>query len=84
MMPASYYRQQRESWEVFKKSQVQGRSVVQSNSTRSSLILLAQSALNLHVSGLRKGVSWRTHDDRSKPLQAAIAALRAIERSTKQ
>jgi hypothetical protein len=54
----------------------------QADGTRSSLLRLARSALELHVKGLTKGVLPRTDDGHSKPLLVALTALQTIERNT--
>jgi hypothetical protein len=53
----------------------------QSDTTRSSLLGLAKSALELHAKGLAQDVLPRTDDERSKPLLVALTALETIKRN---
>jgi hypothetical protein len=55
-----------------------------SDHTRSSLIRLARSALDLHVSSLAKGVCPRDDDGLSQPLSVCVTALKTALRNQRE
>jgi hypothetical protein len=53
----------------------------QADGTRSSLLKLATSAIELHAKGIANDLLPRTADERSKPLLVALTALETILRN---
>jgi hypothetical protein len=55
-----------------------------SDNTRSSLIRLARSALDLHIASLAKGICPRDDDGLSQPLAVCVTALRTALRNQRE
>jgi hypothetical protein len=71
--PASYSRNWKD--QILAKAEA-GEFDPQRKAERSSLLKLASTALDLHVSAVARGVCPRDDDGGSQPLAAALAALK--------